>query len=102
LLVRIKNRIAWKEISKDYKFSKTTNYTKTQLETIRNIPRIQRLISEGKSNTQIAHVIWPSVPQNKISIKAQTVSKIRKGVIFKEFLDGSTTIESVISGEILR
>jgi hypothetical protein len=102
LLVRIKNRIAWKEISKDYKFSMNTKYSDTQLETIRNIPRIQRLISEGKKNAEIAHIIWSNIPHAKIGPKAQTISKIRKGLIFKDILNGSTTIESIISGEILR
>lgn len=87
LLVRIKNRVAWKDISKDYNFGRCkTQYTPTQLDTIKKIPEILKLINDGYRNYEIANIIWKGETKNKLVSKAQTVGNIRRGKIFKEYL----------------
>ena len=84
-LVRIKNRLAWKDISKDYKFdSAKIQYTKTQLDTISKLPQIRKLLKEGKLNDHaIVDVVWgKSLTKAQRETKSQTVAKIRKNKIF--------------------
>ena len=86
LLVRIKNGIAWTEISKLYNIDKSSyRYSETQLETIRNIPKIQELISTGYNNMEIARIIWGKKCCN-LKSKAMTVGNIRNKKIFRNLL----------------
>lgn len=88
VLVRIKNRLAWTDISNNYHFNeKAYQYTPTQLETISYIPDIQKYIEEGKTNTEIVRLIWGNdLSYSKLQSKVQTVRKIRNKQIFKDFL----------------
>lgn len=102
LLIRIKNRIAWKEISKNYNFdSKKIKYTPVQLDTISKLPKIRELISKGYTNMEIVRSVWGELPKNRMDTKSQTVTLIRKGELFKEIPEGSTTIENISSQEIV-
>lgn len=85
LLVRIKCRNAWTEISSQYKFDSSKNkYTEKQLFVINNIPKIQKLIAEGYNNMEIARMIWDS--DCNIKSAAMTVANIRNKSIYQEFL----------------
>lgn len=84
LLVRIKNRVAWKSISKDYDFDKKKiKYTKSQSETIKYLPLIRQMIEDGKRNIDIIHAIWGE-NCDKIKSKDMTIRKIRNNEIYTE------------------
>ena len=101
LLVRIKNRIAWKDISSKYNFNSTKiQYTKSQLDTIKRLPKICKMIKEGYTNMEIVKEVWGDLPKNRRQTKSQTITLIRKGKIFKNILEGSSTIESISDQEI--
>ena len=99
LIVRIKNKIAWTEISKKYNIKDTISYNSEQRNIIIHIPEILKLIDDGLNNTEIARVIWGN---EKIKSKAMTVSKIRNRSIYKNILEelekdgSSSTIERII------
>ena len=82
LLIRIKNRLAWNDISKHYKFDSTEYmYSDTAADSRNNLSRIRELISEGKSNSEIVDVIWPDTDKRKS--KLETVRNIRHGKIYQ-------------------
>lgn len=88
LLVRIKNRIAWTQISKDYNFnSKTIKYSEAQLEVVSRLKDIQRLIDEGYKNYDIVRMLWGNdINKRKLATRSQSITKIRNKEIFKELL----------------
>lgn len=101
LLVRIKNRITWKDISSKYKFdSSNLQYTEAQLDNIRRLPKICKMIKEGYTNMEIVKEVWGDLPKNRRQTKSQTITLIRKGKIYKNILEGSSTIESILRQEI--
>ena len=86
LLVRIKNRNAWNDISKDFNFnSSKTKYTKSQLETLEHLPQIKSMIEQGYSNIEIIRAVWGS-DCDKIKSKDITVRNIRQNKIFKDII----------------
>lgn len=84
LLVRIKNGIAWKDISKNFNIDKSsTKYRPSQMETISHLPIIKKLIEEGKRNSEIIRIVWGE-DCDKYNSKDITIRNIRKGRIFKD------------------
>ena len=96
LLVRIKNRLAWTEISSGYKFdSSSIKYRKSQMDSIDKIPKMQELYSEGMTYREIARVLWgPNINTRRLDTKSAIVKNILQGKIYKELLQGSSTRES--------
>lgn len=83
LLVRIKNGIAWKNISQKYTFNRNSiKYTKSQMETIKHLPKIRQLIKDGYSDSEIIIIIWG--PEcDKLKSKFMIISDIRRGKTYK-------------------
>lgn len=88
LLVRIKNRLAWKDISKSYNFDKSKiKYTKTQLETIERLDMIRQMITDGYKNYEIVRKLWGNdISDRQLQTRSQTITKIRNNEIFKELI----------------
>lgn len=84
LLVRIKNRLAWNEISQKYDFSSKTKLTPQQEETVAKIPLINELINKGYSNIEIFNEIYPD--GSKKESRTATIRKIRRKEIYKDYL----------------
>lgn len=85
LLVRIKNGLAWKRVASSYNInSKIPQYTKAQRDTIKKLPRIDKLLKEGKSALEVAQDVY----KDDISVsRINTVRRIHKRELFKELLD---------------
>lgn len=85
LLIRIKNGIAWTNISCKYDIKKDKiKYTEKQKETIKHIPLIRELIIDGFTNYEIIRKIWGNLNEKEMKSKNETISKIRKNEIFKD------------------
>lgn len=86
LLVRIKNRNAWRSVSDDYTFdSKKVKYTSSQRDTIEKLPLIRLLIGEGKSNYEIIRIVWgDNCSESMKKSKNETIKNIRNNKIFKD------------------
>lgn len=83
LLVRIKNGLAWNDISKKYTFNrKSIKYTKLQMETVKNLPKIRELIRQGCNDSDIVMIIW-GTDCDKIKSKFMVISDIRRGKTYK-------------------
>lgn len=97
LLVRIKNRIAWTQISKNYDFSsKSIKYSEAQMEIVSRLDDIQQLINAGYKNYDIVRMLWGNdIDKKTLATRNQSITKIRTKSIFKELLDtSSSNIES--------
>lgn len=82
LLVRIKNRIAWTDISYSYVFDDTPyKYTESQQDVISKLKDIRRMISEGYSNGEIVNAMWKECKSRKS--KLETVRLIRANKIYQ-------------------
>ena len=88
LLIRIKNKNAWTDISDKYNIeTKTCKYTAVQRETIDKIPDILNFIKLGYSNSEIVKFIWgKDLSKSKKEIKRRIVKGIRDKKIYKEIL----------------
>lgn len=85
LLTRIKNRLAWNEISKNYNFNnKKYSLPEFQKQNIKYIQKINEYIKMGKSNSQICDLVFPGT--EKRESKMITIRNIRNKKIFKEYL----------------
>ena len=94
LLVRIKNRIAWKSISKDYFFDQNTPYLMSEGKfTLDHLDEIRDLIDQGFSDTEIVYRLWGSDCE-KIKSKQGRISNIRHGKTFKNVPRSSSIRES--------
>ena len=58
------------------------------------------MILSGKTKMKIVKEVWGDLPKNRRQTKSQTITLIRKGKIFKNILEGSSTIESISDQEI--
>lgn len=85
LLIRIKNGLAWKKVSSQYDINQSmVRYTEAQRKTIKNIPKIIRLLSQGKNTVEVAKEVYgDEFTKSKIS----TVRLIRDKKLFTELLD---------------
>ena len=82
LLVRIKNRLAWNEISKNYSFdSSEYKYSDASADSRNNLSKIRELINEGRSNAEIVDIVWPNTTKRKS--KLETIRNIRHGKIYQ-------------------
>ena len=87
LIVRIKNGLAWKEVASRYDFDrKVIQYTPAQRDTIKRIPMIQELLSQGKSTREICNIVYSDCPKDKQYLKMSIIRSIKKKEIFKELL----------------
>ncbi len=100
LLVRIKNGIAWKDISKQYNIkSECVKYTESQLDTINRLPEILRLYKKGYTASEIYAAVYRDHKGNK-DTKLNIIRNVCKHRIFKSEISQimkdkrSTTIES--------
>ena len=88
LLVRIKNGLAWKNVSKKYAIKKEEiKYTKSQMETIEKLSLIIKLMEKGLSNSEIYNIVWKGSDTSKRESKMVTLRLIRKGKIYTELID---------------
>lgn len=86
LLVRIKNGLVWREISKNFNINKTRrNFSDSQRLMIEYIPLIRRYIQEGKRNSEIIELIWGKNCRSYNS-KDITIRNIRRGKIYNDII----------------
>ena len=100
LLVRIKNGIAWKEISALYDIdSKTPQYTDEQLDTISKLGDILNLYEQGLKAKDIYKILYADYKGSR-DTKLNVIRNVCKHRIFKDEINKliqdkrSTTIES--------
>lgn len=101
LLVRIKNKIAWKEVVDQYNISIETMYTDSQLDTIRKIPKILELYEKGYTVTEIFNKLYKDF-KGQPDPKKETIRNICRHKIYKSVINNyyknkdtsSTTIKS--------
>ena len=88
LLVRIKNRNAWRSVSDHHIFDeKKIKYTAVQMETIERLDSIKEMIDLGYGNYEIVRALWGNdISKRKLATRSQTITKIRNNEIFKEFI----------------
>ena len=85
LLVRIKNRLAWKDISSQYDFnSSQCQYTAAQRDTIKRIPLIRQLAAEGKTTVQIFNIVYSDCPLSQRPTKLSIIRNVRDNKIFQD------------------
>ena len=84
LLVRIKNGLSWKYVSSQYDIKKLSKmYTKKQRDTINKISIIRKLLSEGKTTSEIFDIVYADEEVNR-EVKMSLIRNIKKGIIFNE------------------
>lgn len=100
LLVRIKNKIAWTDISKQYNIKNDrVKYTKSQLDTLSKLREILDLHHRGFTTRQIFDIVYKGYNCNK-DTKMNIIRRVCKHEIFKSEIrdilqdERSTTIES--------
>lgn len=84
LLVRIKNGLSWKEVSKKYRIPTDTKYTKSQMDTVEKLPLIIKLINDGLVNSQIFDIVYGSGYRK--DQKMRIIQAIRKKEIYTDLL----------------
>lgn len=99
LLIRIKNGLAWKEISSSYNINKIEyKYSDAQIKNMKLIPRILSLHESGKSNSEIIGIMFPN-EQNREK-RLRLIRDVCNHRIFKSYIESiekdkrSTTRES--------
>lgn len=83
LLKRIKNKVAWVDISSQYNIPDTVKYSDKQKETITKLPIIRKMISDGFKDYEIVRSIWGDLDKKQLKAKGQTVSDIRNHKIYE-------------------
>ena len=86
LLVRIKNGVAWKEISDQFDIKREQRkFSNKQQQIVQYIPLIRKYIQEGKRNSEIIELIWGKDCKTYNS-KDITIRNIRRGKIYNDIL----------------
>ena len=87
LVVRIKNKLAWTDISKDYNIHPLPLPTIKQYPLIKNLENILKLAEEGKRPYEIMDKLFPDLSKEERHSRFNGVGKIIKGEIFKQYVD---------------
>lgn len=86
LLVRIKNKHAWKVISDNYNIdSNKLQLNSKQRDVVEKLPLIRRYFKDGYSNVEIFNMLWGNAEGISRQAKMVTLRNLRKNKIYQNY-----------------